>query len=389
MTHSSDRANLRPHTFGARISRERTRRRVFLPSLQRGRDDWDMRLRALGGLSEAGADVDWRVFEGTEGRRRLPVPTYPFQRRRYTIDESRHRHVLFTQGETETIASPSLLGRRLVSALPEIQFQTELGTERLPFLQDHSIFGRIVVPAAGFLSMALSSARAVWGEGDVVLEEVQFHRPLVLPDDGERTAQLIVSPEGDSAGSFRVFGLDAPAGSAWTLHAAGKLRIETNGAELAEVPLTAVRERCPNALSGPEYFREHLDNDRVRLGPTFRWLDQIHYNDAEALCRLRVPDEVDGAGSGQEYMLHPGLIDSSFQALGAILSGRSSGAEAYVPVGLERLRVRGRAEPAMWCHVRLIGSRRRSLRRRTARRRASANRRASGGCTSGATDRTR
>ncbi|HKV08164.1 MAG TPA: condensation domain-containing protein, partial [Thermoanaerobaculia bacterium] len=43
-------------------------------------------LGALGRLWLAGVDADWPAFHGGARRRRVPLPTYPFERRRYWID---------------------------------------------------------------------------------------------------------------------------------------------------------------------------------------------------------------------------------------------------------------------------------------------------------------
>ncbi len=43
-------------------------------------------LAALGRRWLAGEDVDWQAVHGDERRRRVPLPTYPFQRRRYWLD---------------------------------------------------------------------------------------------------------------------------------------------------------------------------------------------------------------------------------------------------------------------------------------------------------------
>jgi len=40
----------------------------------------------LGQLWSAGVDVDWAAFYSREQRRRIPLPTYPFERQRYWID---------------------------------------------------------------------------------------------------------------------------------------------------------------------------------------------------------------------------------------------------------------------------------------------------------------
>ncbi len=43
-------------------------------------------LGALGGLWLAGVNVDWLKFRGEERRSRVPLPTYPFERKRYWIE---------------------------------------------------------------------------------------------------------------------------------------------------------------------------------------------------------------------------------------------------------------------------------------------------------------
>ncbi len=48
-------------------------------------------LRALGRLWLAGAEIDWPAFQQGERRRRVELPTYAFQRRRYWIEPSHRR----------------------------------------------------------------------------------------------------------------------------------------------------------------------------------------------------------------------------------------------------------------------------------------------------------
>jgi acyl transferase domain-containing protein len=49
-------------------------------------DDQATALAALGRLWIAGVEIDWQGFHGDEKRRRVPLPTYPFERQRYWID---------------------------------------------------------------------------------------------------------------------------------------------------------------------------------------------------------------------------------------------------------------------------------------------------------------
>ena len=66
-----------------------TRARVILPSIRHPHDpqpDLAFLLTSLGRLWLAGVKVDWEGYYGDERRRRLPLPTYPFERQRYWIE---------------------------------------------------------------------------------------------------------------------------------------------------------------------------------------------------------------------------------------------------------------------------------------------------------------
>ena len=64
--------------------------RVAIPSMRHPRDpgsDVVVLLSALGRLWAAGLPVNWGVLHEGQKRRRVPLPTYPFEQKRYWIDE--------------------------------------------------------------------------------------------------------------------------------------------------------------------------------------------------------------------------------------------------------------------------------------------------------------
>jgi acyl transferase domain-containing protein/SAM-dependent methyltransferase len=62
-------------------------RQLWLPSLRSGRADWQQMLESLQALYIAGAEIDWARFDCDYPRRRVVLPTYPFQRRSYWLDQ--------------------------------------------------------------------------------------------------------------------------------------------------------------------------------------------------------------------------------------------------------------------------------------------------------------
>ncbi|MFO0233783.1 MAG: type I polyketide synthase, partial [Burkholderiales bacterium] len=74
----------------ARAREDEVARRVAITSMphseETGASASDAMLRAVGRLRAAGASIDWRAFHDGEPRRRVPLPTYPFEHRRHWID---------------------------------------------------------------------------------------------------------------------------------------------------------------------------------------------------------------------------------------------------------------------------------------------------------------
>ncbi len=62
-------------------------------SLKKGRGEWEQILDSLGRLYVRGAEVDWAGFDQSYGRRRVELPTYPFEQRRYWIESASNQPV--------------------------------------------------------------------------------------------------------------------------------------------------------------------------------------------------------------------------------------------------------------------------------------------------------
>ncbi|HEY0405310.1 MAG TPA: SDR family NAD(P)-dependent oxidoreductase, partial [Pyrinomonadaceae bacterium] len=61
-----------------------------LPGASDQRPDELILLQAMGQLWLAGVEVKWKAFSAHEQRRRVPLPTYPFERQRYWIEPRQH-----------------------------------------------------------------------------------------------------------------------------------------------------------------------------------------------------------------------------------------------------------------------------------------------------------
>jgi acyl carrier protein len=87
--------------------------RPVVTSLRRQQDqqpDLQGVLAALGKLWLAGVRVDWSAFYAAERRRRLPLPTYPFERQRYWVEPRRLRQPVSQPWDEERETAQAVAG---------------------------------------------------------------------------------------------------------------------------------------------------------------------------------------------------------------------------------------------------------------------------------------
>jgi acyl transferase domain-containing protein/NADPH:quinone reductase-like Zn-dependent oxidoreductase/acyl carrier protein len=345
-------------------------KQLWLSSLRQKRAEWPQILDTLRELYLAGVAIDWKSFDSEYARTWTPLPAYPFQRERFWVEASAAKPATAQtkQGFTpKTPDSHALLGERLrSSAFKGSVYQNRFSAFSPAFLDDHRIYSMIVVPGACHLSMALSAATLAAPDESVVMKEISFQEPLIVPDDGEKIVQLVLSPDGGET-KYEVLS-SSDGDDQWTLHATGRLlapascarsedvtHVSHNGAGLLCPPLAApeikeIKERCTEEISTSRLFYRMMSRQGIQLGDGFQWVERLWRCDGEALGVLRGPRNSEEAAP---YVIHPGLLDSCFQLMGGALSTKTLEASAYIPVSIERLRVFRRPVGALLNHVRL------------------------------------
>lgn len=321
---------------------------AWLPSLRAGRDDWRMMLDSLARLHVRGANVDWAGFDRDYRRRKTELPSYPFQRRRYWIAEAAERGPSGPSHKGHVLHP--LLGRRLVTAASDCVFQSQLAANRPAILGDHKIQAQAVMPAAGYLEMALAASAVLYGKPWNVCH-VTLSAPLLL-DKTPKTVQTVISPEGPGAAAFRIVSVTQSAPDAeptFTTLATGHLESPRDSAA-ASIDLDARRARFADPPHDEPWRIEALKKSGIEPGPSFRWMRSHWVRENEGLADLR--DARDGERL-DEYQIHPGLLDSAFQLLGGVLPGAGEGINAYVPMGVDRLHLYDHPLQPAWYAVTL------------------------------------
>jgi acyl transferase domain-containing protein/pyruvate/2-oxoglutarate dehydrogenase complex dihydrolipoamide acyltransferase (E2) component/NADPH:quinone reductase-like Zn-dependent oxidoreductase/acyl carrier protein len=280
---------------------------VVLGTLRRGEGSPKRFALSLAEAHAAGADVDWEaVFEGT-GARRVSLPTYPFQRRRYWL-ESGSGEAGDVAAAGLTSADHPLLGAAI--ALPDEEgwiFTARLSLQTHPWLMDHAVAGAILLPGAAFLELALHAAGLV---GLAAVDELTLQAPLVLPESGSVALQMRVG-EADGAASrpivisSRSDSADGEEPGAWTLHATGSLT------ETAP-PAPPTLESWPPEGAEPvriDNLYPRLAGDGYEYGPAFQGLTAAWREGETLYAEVSLPEPQ--TAQAKRFGVHPALLDAA------------------------------------------------------------------------------
>ncbi|MFG3056988.1 type I polyketide synthase, partial [Kitasatospora sp. NPDC048239] len=237
------------------------------------------------------------------------LPTYPFQHHHYWLLPST------PAGGPERLGLDApdhpLLGASVELAEDGGLLLTgRLALSDHPWLADHDILGRPLLPGTAFVDLALTAGERAETPR---VDELTLEAPLLLPADGALTLQLAVGPAEPETGSrtLAIHARPAAGTGEWTRHAVGRLTAAT-----AE-PATA-----PQPSSWPPSGAEAIDVDELysRLaelgyayGPAFRGVRAGWRRGDELFAELALPEEVRDTAAG--YPLHPALLDAALHPL--------------------------------------------------------------------------
>ncbi|ATE54206.1 type I polyketide synthase [Actinosynnema pretiosum] len=279
------------------------------------RDDGGPR-RVLLSLAQAwtrGVDVDWTGLladRATAAPKRIALPTYAFQHRRYWLDATSATGDVTSAGLAAT-AHPLLGATIAVAGADEVLLTGRLAADTHPWLAHHAFAGATLLPGTAFVELAIRAGDQV---GCDRVDELTLEAPLALPERGGVHVQLrIGDPDRDGGRELTVHSRAEGSEAPWTRHATGRLvRSETTpDFDLVAWPPPGAQ---PVDLDGAY---PALDAQGYGYGPAFQGLRAAWRLGDEVFAEVELPEDVDPAG----YGLHPALLDAALHPVLVVESG--------------------------------------------------------------------
>jgi acyl transferase domain-containing protein/NADPH:quinone reductase-like Zn-dependent oxidoreductase/SAM-dependent methyltransferase/acyl carrier protein len=262
----------------------------------------------------------------------LILPAYPLRRERYWLDPvlpAARKHAGHHYG---------LIGeRRRTPKTDAIVFETKFSKQNPAWVQHHSVTGMPTLPGAGFVEMALAAAKHGESGRSWSISDAEFLQPLPLSED-ELIVQTHVERDAGGCTSWEIFSFSE---EKWHLHARGRL-----------TPVEEVIQPMPpfpDLIESGNDLYSRAARAGVRYTGMFRAIRSWRREGTASSAYISLPSEA----SGEQYGIHPALLDACWQCAGACLPETS---ELWVPAAVERVTIFRENLSVLYCRAELSGA---------------------------------
>ncbi|KAI4721978.1 hypothetical protein E4T48_01732 [Aureobasidium sp. EXF-10727] len=326
---------------------------VYAGVLKRNHDDLDALSAALGSYwSVLGAkSVNFAAFRAAcSGETRdsdlgmlTDLPTYSWDHSQSFWRESRVSRRYRLEQDTPC----ELLGRRMPDdSTHEYRWRNFLTLEEIPWLAGHEILGEVLMPGAGYISIALEAGKRIAGGRSINLLEAQdfeIHHPVAIPAQSVRvetifTARIRKSATSDIIEADFDYSYWPSSSNASVIQAcSGRIKVY-----LGEAPTNELPPRCPipeDLLGVPvDQAYNVLQSIGLNYQGVFRGMTDIKRMSDHAV----VGAEWDTSSLGHNYLVHPALLDVVFQTSFIAKSYPANGLvrSAMLPVKIDRIAIK-------------------------------------------------
>ncbi|WP_416565362.1 type I polyketide synthase [Nocardia testacea] len=259
---------------------------------------------ALAQIHNAGVPVDWRAWFAGRAVRRIGLPTYAFQRRRFWLNSG---------GDTgiSSLEHPVLTGVVGLAGSDEWLFTGRFSLRTHPWVADHMTYGVVVLPSATLIEMLLVAGARI---GCGTVEELTLQAPILPTGDDEIELQVLVqAADGQGRRPFEFY-FRVAGETEWVHNATGALAGTGSGA--ADLPARLRDEPWPPAEAEPldsAGLAALIAKDTgLEYGPAFIGVRAAWQRGDTVFSEIEL--DTAAAPEAGRHTLHPALLDMVMHA---------------------------------------------------------------------------
>ncbi len=311
----------------------------------------------------SGIRVDLSIlFSDESERKRVPLPTHPFNLKRYTLrgeipmprvrETGDDNRVSVVARDQEEVRVTSLTGEMNITGL-DADFLIPLSVSACDYLGAHLLFGKAVLSGPTQIAMIAEAAYRAFATIRVEIRHMSFIEPIAVGNGDSLRLHLAIKGISNPESEFS-FWSESPAGR--VVHSMGVC---------ARAGTVLAAEPCETRHCGLEEmhvgtFYGKLERLGYRFENSFKCIRDMQVNSGTALATIEGGPETGLAivnGRERSTVMEPGIIDSCIQALLPTLPERvfeEKPESIYVPVYMSGFSLRKPLAGRLECHTKRI-----------------------------------
>lgn len=313
----------------------------------------DRLLHIVATLWTTGVSIAWNKLHTGEPRRRIPLPTYPFERKCYRYEQP---EIIVSKALAPAAPAHPLLHNSIHS--PEIGkslFECNMDLHNFPYLDDHRVFGLAIVPGSFHISIALSAASQIYGDIPIGIESLIFGKALFIEQAHSRKVQLVIDIRSSDRNLAQYKLMSCESGKqleahAWHTHSQGYILSNIKRLKPQTLDIDEILSRCPKQISHDVFYQNGWEKGFEWQGD-FRSLRRMWQGDGEALALLEYSSGLQQ--SIDDYSIHPAILDACLQPYLLTLSPNLTNSEPYIPLSIDKMVFYKKPTAKLWIHTRL------------------------------------
>jgi acyl transferase domain-containing protein/surfactin synthase thioesterase subunit/acyl carrier protein/NADP-dependent 3-hydroxy acid dehydrogenase YdfG len=262
-------------------------------------------------LYRNGHSINWEKYYGTTNIPDVQLPSYPFQRDRYEIEDKSDEINL-----SETNAGHPLLGERLAIAEEENMYiwESRISINKVSYVKGHKVNNTIVYPGAAYIETVLAATKELYGDGRHQIRNIQFKNSVMLYEQDFITIQLKITEKDSKKHDFKFYSKIRKEEGIFTWTPLVEGEIIVNNSDNIVKTLPNMSDEKINYLSydGEQYYKL-LQQLGLDYSGYFAGIKKITLYDSIASATVSPNQYLKNTPS--PYLFHPAMMDSCLQTL--------------------------------------------------------------------------
>lgn len=285
-----------------------------------------------------GANVKWsQMYEGRK-MKRVPIPTYPFDRTHYWGD-TKISNVKNLE-DNEIKAGHPLVKKCVLESMYESVYLVKFNLKEHWVLQEHKIKGFNLISGTTFIEVCKEALSQYFKTNKLVIEELIFLSPLVVKveDDDVETHIIIAKDKEKNRVSFKVVSkhFDENEDAVWTEHLEGFA--STHDSKVAKIDtLSKYLESATKTEEAVSRGGDASPEADTYFGPRWQCVKSVSDTtlDGDGICtEVYLPDGlIHDLKEG--YNFHPGMLDDAIYSALQIFAG----GQLFLPFSYRNMKI--------------------------------------------------